>query len=234
MISDEYRFVYMAVPKVATTSIKTALLPLLGLDDTYRRERDVHKAFGQGVHKIYRHAMLHESKQSAKLHESKQSVIKGLEGRYRDYFKFAFVRNPYDRLVSCYAEKIRPKKIGIEQGPYGGVSLRPGMSFREFAEAVCQIPDEEADVHFRSQYVGVCGDGPDRPVLVDFLGRYENLEDDFSRVGEAIGAPLSLPPNPNPSKRRAGRHYRDFYDDELAEMVGERYREDVRIFGYSF
>ena len=54
--------------------------------------------------------------------------------------------------------------------PYGA------MTFAEFAEAVCRIPDELANTHFRSQHVIVCDDGPEKKVLADFVGHFENLK----------------------------------------------------------
>ncbi|MBA2443050.1 MAG: sulfotransferase family 2 domain-containing protein [Rubrobacter sp.] len=154
-VSEEHRFVYVVTPKVACTSIKTALLPLFGRDPAEAGDRG-------HAHKIL-------AREGAIV--SGDRFLSGLESRYRGYFKFSFVRNPYDRLVSCYYSKINPKVVGIDQEPHDGAELRPGMSFREFAEAVCSIPDEKANVHFRSQHLAIsrgAGDG----LPVDFLGRF--------------------------------------------------------------
>lgn len=82
---------------------------------------------------------------------------------YDEHFKFAFVRNPWVRLVSCYKQKIAPGGQGLYCYEYEEVPLYVGMSFAQFVEAVHAIPDEEADPHFRSQYPIVCGDGPGPP-----------------------------------------------------------------------
>lgn len=104
------------------------------------------------------------------------------------------------------------------------------MPFAEFVKVVQQIPDEEADPHFRSQHFAVCG--PDNEIMADFVGRFENLEVDFAHVVQKIGAPhLKLP---HLLLSKGPRPYRDFYDDETAEMVGERFHKDAEIFGYSF
>jgi hypothetical protein len=108
------------------------------------------------------------------------------------------------------------------------------MSFQEFAEAVCQIPDEEANPHFRSQHIFVCDEGSGKNLLADFVGRFENLEADFEYVTKRIGIDAQLPHAADTSSIRSSRPYRDFYDEKLARMVGERYREDIEIFGYSF
>lgn len=216
-VSEDHRFVYAVTPKVACTSVKTALLPLFDKDPAEAGER------GQAHKMLARAGAIVNGEQ----------FMARLENRYREYFKFSFVRNPYDRLVSCYYSKINPRIVGIDQEPHAGVALRPGMSFREFTEAVCMIPDEKSNVHFRSQHLTLYDYGADGGSLVDFIGRFENMEEDFSQVAQRLGVDPNLP-HSNPSKRREQRDYRGYYDEKLARMVGERYRADCELFGYSF
>ncbi len=100
--------------------------------------------------------------------------------------------------------------------------------FSAFAEAVCEIPDERANPHFRSQHVGLILGGE---LLPDFVGRFENLEEDFAVVAETIGSPRLRLPHLTRSSSRGERHYRDLYDDGLAERVGERFRKDAEPSG---
>ncbi len=222
IVSHEHKFVYFIVPKVACSSIKTALLPLF--DSDVSEEELVREDGIPEAHRLFKaspHAI------------NKRRLLRGIKKEhYAGYFKFAFVRNPWDRLLSCYLQKIAPGGQGLNRYDYGGVELRYGMSFAEFVEAVDQIPDEEADRHFRSQHVTVCG--LDDTIMADFVGRFENLEEDFARVVRKIGAPYLKLPHLLPSPSRGGRSYRDFYDDETADRVGERFRKDAEIFGYSF
>ncbi len=219
IVSDEHRFIYFVLQKVACTSIKTAFLPLL--EDEFKsplREEifSVHEAFDASGLQINRKALLRK-----------------IEGKYRSYFKFAFVRNPWDRLVSCYLQKLTPGRKGFRQPEYEGVKLYIGMSFTEFVEAVHKIPDEEANPHFRSQYVTLCG--PDGQVLADFVGHFERLEKDFTYVTERIGAAGSIElPHKLASPGRESRSYTDFYDERLAGLVHERFQKDVETFDYSF
>lgn len=223
IVSHEHKFVYLIVPKVACSSIKTALLPLFDQDVSGEEELmredgipEVHWLFKASSHPI-----------------NKKQFLRGIQkGHFEGYFKFAFVRNPWDRLLSCYLQKIAPGGQGLNRYDYGVVQLRYGMPFAEFVEAVHQIPDEEANPHFRSQHVAVCG--PDDVVMADFVGRFERLEEDFIHVARIIGAPHLKLPHLLPSPSRGARPYRDFYDDETAERVGERFRKDAEIFEYSF
>jgi chondroitin 4-sulfotransferase 11 len=230
IISDEARFVYFVVPKVACSSIKTALLSLFDLeaagpvDEDDAPDLDVHRLFAGSGYQI-----------------NKNQLARRMDrGEFREHFKFAFVRNPWDRLVSCYSDKVMdPRRAG--ESPFRhvprerGSRLYRGMPFAEFVETVCEIPDEESNMHFVSQHRIVCGPGEDRSILADFVGRFENLSADFAEVAGRIGGGKRLElPHRMRSASRESRPYTEFYDDRLKDLVHERYREDVEIFGYSF
>jgi chondroitin 4-sulfotransferase 11 len=229
IVSDEYKFVYLVVQKAACSSLKTALVPLFDLDtgqyETVRRDGSqdlkVHKLFDNSGYQI-----------------DKQQLTSELEGTYQDYFKFAFVRNPWDRLVSCYSQKLLDVKrdsIGQRSNlspSISGIQIYNGMPFDDFVRAIHAIPDEEANIHFRSQCKTVCEEDGD--IMADFVGNFETLEEDFSYVAERIGAPEVQLPHLLRSKNREGRSYSEFYDSRLTELVYERYTKDIELFGYSF
>ncbi len=225
IVSDERAFAYLPVAKVACSSIKTALLPLFpDVDPGPNFEREVRDgAFAYRVHDLF-------ARSDHQMH--RRRFLRGLhKGRYEGYFVFAFVRNPWDRLLSCWKQKLAPGGQGLKRTEYAGERLYLGMGFPEFVEAVCRIPDEDSNHHFRSQHVVVCSHYPEKRVLADFVGRYENLAEDFGRVAARIGLEAGLP-HLLPSGRDAA--YQEFYDRRLAALVGERYRLDAEIFGYSF
>lgn len=223
IVSDEYRFIYFVVQKVACTSIKTALAPLFGIDTTGteipREDRAprfvIHELFDKSGHQINR-----------------RQLISGLEGPYKGYFKFAFVRNPWDRLVSCYRDKLVGDGLGLSLPNDVDVRLYRGMRFAEFVEGVHKIPDNKADPHFRSQHRVVCGPGRDRLILTDFVGRFENLQADFQTVAERIGAPELRLPHILRSTGKKSRSYTAYYDGRSKQLVSQRYRKDINTFGY--
>ena len=214
-VSDKHRFIYVQVPKAACTSIKAALLPLFSNLDTAENAsaRGVaHIAFRETEYKI-----------------NKDALLNGIEsGEYVEYFRFSFVRNPWDRLLSCYKSKVGATRVSLRRTDYEGGTLYPGMGFREFAEIVCKTPDKGANMHFRSQTSILSGSTGE--LVTNFVGYFENIAEDFVKVCNRIDQTLELP-HVNPSKRGS---YRKAYDTELVEMVGERYQLDVEAFGYSF
>lgn len=229
IVNEEHKSAYLWVQKVACSSVKAALLPLFfDLDPApyEKMRRDGTRHFV--VHKVFRGS-------DYQMHRKR--FLRELDNKYRGYFKFGFVRNPWDRLLSCYLDKIVRKRIPryiLTSGRSGGVEFYANMPFAGFVEAVCQVSDEEANGHFRPQHLTICDPGG-KP-MADFVGRFETLSEDFARVAAEIGAPeLKLPErNRTLSSKRGSRHYRDFYDDRLKNLVNQRYEKDVETFGYSF
>lgn len=155
--------------------------------------------------------------------------------RHNRYFKFAFTRNPYDRLVSCYINKIlnpynvhgKAKNNFLRHNP----DFHEGMDFKSFAKEVSSISDNFSDRHIKSQHCFLL-DKKGR-WIPDFLGKFENLEEDFKKICKKMG--VSKPPS-LPHKRKSKRidGYRDYYDEETKRLVERRYKKDLELFGYKF
>lgn len=151
--------------------------------------------------------------------------------RYGAYLKVAFVRNPFDRLVSCWCDKVRRKWLPSLQRQ----GLRKDMSFPAFVEQVARVPDSEcpgAAQHFRSQTYDLCiGDR----VVPDFVGRIDTFAHDWKRMRELIKGHCGVDMGPvrhaNASQHRP---YRSYYTPELRRLVERRFADDLEVFGYSF
>jgi hypothetical protein len=213
ILLEPHRAVYIDIAKVASSSIKATLASLLGL-----------KGAGGNPHEID--------------FPRPQSADPLGERLYPGLYTFAFVRNPWDRLVSCYRDKIRGEVSDYTGFAESGVAhclacfdaFSPNMSFLDFVRAVSSIPDKDADEHFRSQtdYVtNLWGS-----VAVDFVGRFEALDDDFAHVALEIGLPrqtrlprLQVAPRLNHSS---------YYTSETRAIVKKRYKGDVELFRYEF
>jgi len=136
--------------------------------------------------------------------------------RWKDVFKFCFVRNPWERLVSIYyhgqdSAKSFPDFVKDIKFPTG---LPIGLHGPRIKGITRQI-------QFITNYHG--------EILVDFIGRYENLQEDWAKVCERIGLNEEL------THRNTGRehgYYKDYYTKELWDRVAELYRRDIDEFGY--
>jgi chondroitin 4-sulfotransferase 11 len=214
VVIHEYKTIYFVIPKVASSSVKTLFKDLLDIDSP--------------------------SPHTAKFPHIPRHKL----AEYPDYFKFCFVRNPWDRLVSCYFSKVKKNyNLNIDLTNKLAQSLQPSlsgkvnwlkypvinsqMSFSEFVEAVAEIPDEKADKHFRSQYTFITDS--EGKLITDFIGRFENLREDFETIVQKIGLP-----NPNLPHELKGnhKHYTSYYTPETWEIVRKRYQKDLELFNY--
>ena len=138
-----------------------------------------------------------------------------------DKFIFTFCRNPFARLVSCWADRTNK---GGARGEKGFPPKLLRLPFKEFAKRVCNTPDKNSDHHFRSQYVFIEG------LNIDYTGRVENLGEDLTNICKIINVkkPLTLP-----HKRRSSiKSYAQYYDEETVKIVHKRYEKDFKLFGY--
>lgn len=111
---------------------------------------------------------------------------------YTKYYKFAFVRNPYDRFISCWKDKV------IERNYFNFPPMELGKmkDFNNFIGWVENQNIEKCDEHIRSQYSLI-----DVPQL-DFLGRFESFNEDFKKVAQILNVELKEVPHLNSTKKK--------------------------------
>lgn len=148
-------------------------------------------------------------------------------GKFHAYFKFAFVRNPWDRLVSAYFF-LRDGGMNAVDGEWSTRHMAHHDNFGEFVRnglsdrAIADFPHFLPQSHFIADARG--------QVMVDFVGRYENLAGDFGSIARRLGLACPLPRS-NESRHA---HYTTYYDSETRDLVGRLYARDTYIFGYRF
>ena len=149
------------------------------------------------------------------------------------YFMFAFVRNPWSRMVSQYFYRI----VGIEKMPkwQEWIGQRPKPAFSQFVENIHKIYTEvygenhPEQVHLLNQ-VDLNGN-KDKFKYLNFIGRFENLQEDFYKVCDHIGRPRITLPVVN---RTIHAPYWEFYDSKSRQIVADMWREDIEYFNYRF
>lgn len=149
---------------------------------------------------------------------------------FRRYFRFGFVRNPWDRAVSAYefaraggTEWVRP----IPDPVYGSETF---ASFDRFVrEWLVGASLDEIDVVFRPQWTFLCDE--QGRLLVDHVGRVERFADDLAVVEDALGRPIR-PERLNQTDRAV--RSADYYTPETRDMVADVYQRDIEMFGYEF
>lgn len=226
IISDRYRYIFFEVGKTGTSSVFQVLRehgeaetlevsPVLGFNNT---ERSV---YGKHIPPVRVQERL------------------GNE-RFTDYFRFGFVRNPFDRLVSRYFySKLAHKRYGSGEAA-GPMTLQDVMLLCQFPRLGLVIKkggSSDKHVQFRSlvwldhdSQLGFLSD-QDGNLLVNFVGRYERLQKDYDEVCAKLGLPQAELPWLN---RTHHEHYSFYYTDETRAYVSDVYRDELDRFGYYF
>ena len=162
-----------------------------------------------------------------------------LSDEWDDYYKVGFVRNPWDRLVSWYTmirEKgaMTWKKCILGKSRYNDLTQYVLANSRSFEEFIYNCTDTIDDIDGKKSilcnpvdYLSV----EDGKLIVDFVGRFENLSDDSIKVFRRLGFENASLPHKNSSKHR---NYRTYYTEETREEVRKRYSKDIDFFGYEF
>ena len=141
--------------------------------------------------------------------------------QFEDYFKFAFVRNPWDRLASTWRNKVRDSNhFRLSQD-----RLEALQDFGEFIEFVSSLDLENCDPHIRLQCRLIDLNH------VDFIGRFETFEEDFREVMRRIGIELDSVERRNATVSTGSYHR--YFDDSTRAKVAQLYARDIAIFGYS-
>lgn len=136
---------------------------------------------------------------------------------YDGCFSFAFVRNTWDRLVSLYA-------FWTSRFWWKRHLLKVRLpDFESYVRWLTSTEEDFPDFRYGQLWWLRWG--------VDFIGRYEKLNEDWSRLGEIVGATLRRLPWHNTSSHE---NYRECYTSELRGLVAEFYAEEIDRFGFVF
>ena len=229
-VVSDYKCLCMTVPKVACTTVKVALYHLAG-NSVPTEVSDVH---GHDV------GMFLGQYSVAEIVEILSSP---------DWVRFCFVRNPYHRLFSAYKSKIGNtwdtqyewlREAIREKFDYPiRDGCRAGMvAFTDFVQFLVDSnagvryelePDAVFDGHYNVQSRILMR----HLIPYDFVGRFENLEEDLRQILTRVGAPeetIALSSEVRNSTARiplATAYYR-----ELATLAYNLYREDFEAFSY--
>ncbi len=156
-------------------------------------------------------------------HNDANKII-GLLGqeKWDAVFKFTFVRNPWDRLLSFYHFRLRNNMITDEV-------LK--QDFYKWATFKMTSKSPNSKIHFNLQAQTHWLKDQKGKINMDFIGRFEHLETDFKELATRLSLPSQLLElNVNPLKL----DYRDHYDEELKSLVAKFYQEDIHYFKYTF
>lgn len=217
LLSKEYRFIFVHVPKVAGQSITNALMPHVA---TYWQKAASHIL-------PYRYQLKAYTKikqcggpgfmpQPYEDHVSASQLIEEMgESAYRSYYTFGFVRNPRAWVFSNYTYALknpRHKKHSFVK------------EFSSFKDYCIWYSSSGNNIKMQKNYLF----DDNNKQLVDAIGKQEDLQRDFALICSKLGIKANLPELNVSSKESFEAHY----DVDTWRMIGEVHADDIRLLGY--
>lgn len=149
---------------------------------------------------------------------------------FNSFFKFTFVRNPWDRLLSAF---LFLKNGGRNKSNNGWAekNLSSYKSFNDFVMKWVERKNINTIIHFKPQYKFITTPEILEP-KVDFIGFYENIEKDYEYICNKLFISKKLIFDNKTIKKV--NDYRFYYNDKTIEIVSDVYKEDIELFGYKF
>jgi hypothetical protein len=231
IVSHEHRFIFLKTKKTAGTAIEAALSALCGPGDVitpYRAESEEDRQGRPPQNYRIEHLLKPKRPLWRRLLRRPERYYHPSVGFYehmpahlvrayvgdevwRSYFKFAFDRNPWDRQISWYFYKTKSK------------ATRP--SFERFMASRRRAYVDNHEIYM-----------DDGAMAVDFLGRYESLDDDLAKALQMAGVErhLAVPKaNVTPDKGER-KDYRSYYTPKTEALVADWYAPEIKLLGYGF
>ena len=208
MISHQHKCIFVHIPKTAGQSIEHAFLDLHGL--TWEK----------------RAALLLRPNINPKKGPLRLAHLKAREyvscghmtqEQYESYFTFSFVRNPWSRFVSLY------RALGFNMRFQFKLFILYEFN-RTVTEGYTWLVRPQSDFII---------DENGNP-LVDFIGKFENLQNDFDKICNKIDLPQINLKHINKTIGTINKPWQDYYDDETQDFVANLYKRDIDLFGYEF
>jgi hypothetical protein len=206
LLSYSHRFIFIHNYRVAGTSIRKSL-------DKYVRRPLLRRIFEKiGLGNKLSHHKWKTFPAHIKANELRRILPADL---YDTFYKFAFVRNPWDWQVSLYHYMLKNKSHWQHRLISAMKSFDEYIVWRVNEGKVLQkdfVTDSEGTM------------------IVDFVGRYENLSNDFLQVCKVLNIAASLPH----INKSSHMNYRSYCSAETRNLVEENFSEDIELFGYTF
>jgi len=134
-------------------------------------------------------------------------------------FKFTIVRNPWARILSQFTGHVYKEMPSLSFEEYIRRSFKEGISHDDF------------------RFIRPCMDwitDSDENILVDYIGKYETLQESFDHICDVLNIPKSILPFVNKSIIPDDNQYREYYTPEMELLVATAFEKDIKEFGYKF
>lgn len=212
VISHRKKFIYFVVPKCASATIRQSI--------------SIYTDIGYPVTPHTQHMPIN--------HFLSTPYAKENANLMSSYFKFSFVRNPYDRLYSGYIQD----KLASETMPEWTKAKKPifdniGDNFNRYIREYVNKNDIKND----PSWICFCPmydfSHVNNDYYLDWFGRVENIESDLPKLSELIGFEFKTTSNMNVNVKPSRKlKYLDKYESSTIEIINTLYKDDFNFFNY--
>jgi hypothetical protein len=156
--------------------------------------------------------------------------------QFDSYFKFTFVRNPWDRAYSAY-NFLCKGGFNDKDKAWASKYLSDCHSFEDFI--VNYLPKEQImqSIHFKPQSDFICTNNG-QSLNIDFIGFFENIADDYNLISNSMLNTTSIKPKTLKQENRTDinnkKSYINAYTKETESIIAKLYNSDIELLGYTF
>jgi len=198
IINHKNKFVFVGVSKTGSTTI--------------------HNYFGSSVPE--------DHKSFTKWHYPVSKIIED-HPEVKDYFKFGFCRNPWDRMVSCWYDFSSPTS------DHQGWNKPLRESFSSFEDFILNFGNTKWKNEIRFQSCTNYLYYENKPI--DYIGKFEKFNEEVTYILNTIGKQnISYYPLRNERKANRNKDYKQYYTNDMVDIVSDLFSDDITNFGYAY
>lgn len=227
LVCHRYRFIFIKTRKTAGTSIEIALSKFCDRDDIitpiFEKDEQTRQELGYTSAQNYQipyknyaikdwlRLAISQNKAFYSNHMPARHISTRIDAKiWKNYFKFCFERNPWDKAISWYYWLTR--------------DLNPKPSFGEFIKSLDDYKLSNFDVYSRHN-----------KIIVDRVGRFENLADELEDIAQHLGLPHSLKlPQAKGGYRQKNKSYQELITPSDRELISKICSREIAYFNYQF
>lgn len=222
MISHKHKCIFIHIPKTGGTSIEHIIWP--DPEDKTPENLWCNRKQAIKLNKYHNEGLQHLFAKDVKKEVG--------ENIFNSYYKFSFVRNPWDRLVSeyYYHKKITAKNLFKKSknlfhfiDPFFNTELK---DFESFVNSLTQFDS----IHLKNQVNFITNN--QGKIILDNIYRFEEFSRNINKVLSELKINL-YSPIPHLKKTNRG-HYKGYYTEKTKNLIGDIYKDDIETFNYSF
>jgi len=219
IVSHKKKFIFVHIPRTGGTIISKNICKSMGINN-WKSFIGEPKIISPKKHKLEPKKFERKEKEGYK-HATAKEIKSRVDSKiWESYFKFSFVRNPWDRTVSMYFKKRK-------ESPNSLKALWPKRKIIFTLMLITRYKILDSEPHQQVESL----ETDDGPIDLDFIGKYEKLEDDYKKVCEKLGLDSDIKGTHDKTNRRG---YEEYYNRITKNIIYEKKKRDCEKFGYSF